>query len=80
MVNFANPQPGDVVVESRQLSTGPVYVVRPAAGAAQYFVHSRDEAVSRAIQFAERLGVRAWLIDQGRTCALDDLRKATANR
>ncbi len=73
----ANPKPGDVVVELRRLDGALVHVIRHTTGAGQYAVRSRDEAVMRAIRFAKRLGVRAWLTEEGtRFVPLDHARDA----
>lgn len=41
-----------------------VYVLGTAPGTDQYLLRAREEAVVQAVTFAERQGVRAWLIDQ----------------
>ncbi len=69
----STPEPDDIIIQSVPHEGGVAYGLRAASGPGQYLVHSRNEAVSQAVQFAKRLGVRAWLTDDGITFVwLDD--------
>ena len=58
-----SPENGDVLVRRETRDGMVVYILRTAAGADQYLLRTREDAVVQAVTFAERQGVRAWLID-----------------
>jgi hypothetical protein len=55
------PEDGDIVIRKETRERRVVYVLRTAAGADQYLLRTREEAVAQAMTFAKRQGVRAWL-------------------
>ena len=57
MASRSTPEDGDI-------GKG-VYVLHTAPGADQYVLRSREAAVSQAVTFAKREGVRAGLTDAG---------------
>lgn len=58
-----SPENGDVLVRQETRDGMVVYILRTALGTDQYLLRTREEAVMQALTFAERQGVRAWLID-----------------
>ena len=64
------PDVGDVIVRQQRLDEALVYVLHTAAGADQYVLRRREEAVAQAVTFAKREGVRAWLTEEGSELAL----------
>ena len=63
MSTRSTPEDGDVVVRQEKREGKRVYVLHTAPGADQYLLRSREEAVAKALMFAERQHVRAWLTD-----------------
>lgn len=57
------PEDGDVVIQQEQRDGQQVYVLRTVPGRDQYLLHSRQEAVARAVAYAKRQCVRAWFSD-----------------
>jgi len=62
------PEKGDVLVRQETRDGAVVYVLRTAPGTDQYLLRTREEAVGQAMTFAERHGVRAWLLEDGDHC------------
>jgi hypothetical protein len=58
-----SPENGDILVRQETRDGMVVYVLRTAPGTDQYLLRTREDAVVQALTFAERQGVRAWLID-----------------
>jgi hypothetical protein len=65
MMARTTPEDGDIVVREEVREGTFVYVLHTAPGADQYVLRSRDEAVVRALTFAKRQRVRAWLTGEG---------------
>lgn len=59
-----SPEKGDVLVRRETRDGVVVYILRTAPGIDQYLLRTREDAVVQAVTFAERQGVRAWLIDE----------------
>ena len=62
------PESGDAVVRSEPREGTVVYVLRTTPGIVRYLLPTREEAVVQAVTFAERHGVRAWLLEDGGRC------------
>jgi hypothetical protein len=58
-----SPENGDVLVRQETRDGTIVYILRTAPGTDQYLLRTREDAIVQALTFAERQGVRAWLID-----------------
>jgi hypothetical protein len=65
MSTRTTPQDKDIVIRQEQREGTIMYVLHTAPGPDQYVLRSRDEAVARAVAFAKREHVRAWLTDEG---------------
>lgn len=63
-----SPENGDILVRRETRDGVVVYVLRTAPGTDQYLLRTRTEAVVQAVTFADRQGVRAWLIDESDRC------------
>ena len=63
-----SPENGDVLVRQETRDGTVVYILRIAPGTDQYLLRTRAEAVVQAVTFAERHGVRAWLLEDGDRC------------
>ena len=75
MSTRTTPEGGDILVRQEMGQTRPVYILETVPGRRQYFVHSREEAVSQALAFAKRSGVGVWLTDgDGHCTLLEDFR------
>ena len=75
MAPRSTPEDGDIVVREETREGYRAYVLHTAPGADQYVLRSREAAVARAVTFAKREGVRAWLTDEGYEFALlEDIR------
>ena len=64
----ATPENGDVLVRQETRDGAVVYILRTAPGTDQYLLRTRADAVVQAVTFAERHGVRAWLLEDGDRC------------
>ncbi len=65
MVVLLAPEDGDVVVGEEEREGKRVYVLHTAPGPGQFQYRTREEAIARALTFAKRQRVRAWLADEG---------------
>jgi hypothetical protein len=63
-----SPENGDVLVRQETRDGTVVYILRTAPGTDQYLLRTRADAVVQAVTFAERHGVRAWLLEDGDHC------------
>jgi hypothetical protein len=61
----STPEDGDLVVREEERERRRVYLLHTAPGPAQVLLRSREEAIAKALTFAERERVRAWLTDEG---------------
>ena len=57
------PEGDDVVIREKHGNPSTVYLLGTSATPDQFIVRTRDEAVSQALAFATRQGVRAWFAD-----------------
>jgi hypothetical protein len=70
---------GDVVIRRKTQDGRQVYVLHTAPGPDQYFVRSREEALTQAVTVAKHRYVRAWLTDgDDDFVLLEDFRAAQA--
>lgn len=65
MVACVAPEDGDVVVRRKPGDPAAVYRLGTLATPDQFLLRPRDKAVSQAVAFAKRHGVRAWFADGG---------------
>ena len=65
MAARSTPEDGDIVIRAEKRDRRVVYVLYASPGADQYFLRSREDAIAKALIFAERERVRAWLTDEG---------------
>jgi hypothetical protein len=65
MAARSSPDDGDIVIRAEERDRRVVYVLHTAPGPDQMLLRSREEAMAKALIFAERERVRAWLTDEG---------------
>jgi hypothetical protein len=53
----------DVVIREKHGNPSTVYLLGTSATPDQFILRTRDEAVSQALAFAKRQGVRTWFAD-----------------
>jgi hypothetical protein len=61
MVASFAPQRGDVVIREDSLEHGRVFILSIAPGADQFFLHTLEAAIARAVSFARSARVCVWL-------------------
>lgn len=59
------PDPNDIVVREDRAAGMRIYVLHRYSGADQVFVHSRAEAIARALRAARQQHVAAWISENG---------------
>ena len=74
-----SPKDGDVVIRQENREGTVVYILRTAAGADQFLLRTREEAVAQAVTFAKRQGVRAWLSGHSGDCVPLDTERGVAS-
>jgi hypothetical protein len=81
MLARAIPGDGDIVIRQDRREGRVVFILQIAPGPDQFLLHTREEAVARAVTFARRQGLRAWLSNGGDDCMLlSDFRVVALSR
>ena len=73
MRSATSPEDGDIVVREERRGETPVYVLQTALGG-DHSAPIREEAIAKALVWAERQHVRVWVTDAGDLALLEDFR------